>query len=67
MKDNYWIEIKCPTVKGKKYRTIAFRGTQEQVRQLVEDQKRKLHDKGHVNVVARYYKVDTMTYMGEIR
>ena len=66
MKYNWWIEIKCPTVKGKKYRTIAFRGTEEQVRQFVEDQKHKLHDKGHVNVVARYYKVDAMTYMGEI-
>ena len=66
MKDNWWIEIKCPTVKGKKYRTIAFRGTEEQVRQFVEEQKHKLHDKGYVNVVARYYKVDAMTYMGEI-
>ena len=66
MKDNWWIEIKCPTVKGKKYRTIAFRGTEEQVRQLVEDQKRKLHDKGHVNVSTRYYRIDAMTYMGEI-
>ena len=66
MKDNWWIEIKCPTVKGKKYRTIAFRGTEEQVRQLVEDQKRKLRDKGHVNVSARYYKVDALTYMGSL-
>lgn len=60
MKDNWWIEIKCPTVKGKKYRTIAFRGTEEQVRQLVEDQKRKLHDKGHVNVSVKIFKVDDM-------
>lgn len=60
MKDNYWIEIKCPTVRGKKSRTIAFRGTEEQVRQLVEDQKRKLHDKGHVNVSVKIFKVDDM-------
>ena len=60
MKDNWWIEIKCPTVKGKKYRTIAFRGTEEQVRQLVETQKRKLHDKGHVNVSIKIFKVDDM-------
>lgn len=66
MKDNWWIEIKCPTVKGKKYRTIAFRGTEEQVRQLVEDQKRKLHDKGHVNVVVSLHRIDAMTYMGKI-
>ena len=66
MKDNWWIEIKCPTVKGKKYRTIAFRGTEEQVRQFVEDQKQKLHDQGHVNVSARYYRIDAMTYMGKI-
>ena len=66
MKDNWWIEIKYPTVKGKKYRTIAFRGTEEQVRQFVEEQKHKLHDKGHVNVSARYYRIDTMTYMGKI-
>lgn len=32
VKDNWWIEIKCPTVKGKKYRTIAFRGTEEQAK-----------------------------------
>lgn len=60
MKDNWWIEIKCPTVKGKKYHTIAFRGTEEQVRQLVEDQKRKLHDKGHVNVSVKIFKVGDM-------
>lgn len=66
MKDNWWIEIKCPTVKGKKYRTIAFRGTEEQVRQFVEGQKQKLHDKGHVNVVASLYRIDSMTYMGKI-
>lgn len=66
MKFNWWIEINNPTVRGKKSRTIAFRGTEEQVRQLVEDQKRKLHDKGHVNVSARYFRIDTMTYMGEI-
>ena len=61
MKDNWWIEIKCSTVKGKKYRTIAFRGTEEQVRQFVEDQKRKLHDKGHVNVSVKIFKVDDMS------
>lgn len=60
MKDNWWIEIKCPTVKGKKYRTIAFRGTEEQARRFVEDQKRKLHDKGHVNVSVKIFKVDDM-------
>lgn len=66
MKYNWWIEIKSPTIRGKKSRTIAFRGTEEQVRQFVEDQKQKLHDKGHVNVSARYYKVDSMTYMRKI-
>lgn len=66
MKDNWWIEIKCPTVKGKKYRTIAFRGTEEQARALAENQKIKLRDKGHVNVVASLYRIDTMTYMGKI-
>jgi len=60
VKDNWWIEIKCPTVKGKKYRTIAFRGTEEQARRFVEDQKRKLHDKGHVNVSVKIFKVDDM-------
>ena len=60
MKYNWWIEIKCPTVKGKKYRTIAFRGTEEQVRQFVEEQKHKLHDKGHVNVSVKIFKVDNM-------
>ena len=66
MKDNWWIEIKCPTVKGKKYRTIAFRGTEEQAKMLAQSVKNKLHDKGHVNVSARYYRIDAMTYMGEI-
>ena len=64
MKDNYWIEIKCPTFRG--YRTIAFRGTEEQAKTLAQSVKSKLHDKGHVNVSARYYRIDTMTYMGEI-
>ena len=66
MKDNWWIEIKCPTVKGKKYRTIAFRGTEEQAIALAQSVKNKLRDKGHVNVSARYYRIDAMTYMGEI-
>ena len=66
VKDNWWIEIKCPTVKGKKYRTIAFRGTEEQAIALAQSVKSKLHDKGHVNVSARYYRIDTMTYMGKI-
>lgn len=66
MKDNWWIEIKCPTVKGKKYRTIAFRGTEEQAIALAQSVKDKLHDKGHVNVVASLYRIDSMTYMGKI-
>ena len=66
MNDNYWIEIKCPTVKGKKYRTIAFRGTEEQAKVLAQSVKSKLHDKGHVNVVASLYRINSMTYMGKI-
>jgi hypothetical protein len=66
VKDNWWIEIKCPTVKGKKYRTIAFRGTEEQAKTLAQSVKNKLHDKGHVNVVASLHRIDTMTYMGKI-
>lgn len=66
MKDNWWIEIKSPTVKGRKYRTIAFRGTEEQARVLAQSVKSKLHDKGHVNVVASLYRIDSMTYMGKI-
>lgn len=65
MKFNWWIEIQSQA--GKRFRsTRAFRGTEEQVRQFVENQTRNLHDKGHVNVSARYYRIDTMTYMGEI-
>ena len=64
MKDNWWIEIKCPTFRG--YRTIAFRGTEEQAKMLAQSVKNKLHDKGHVNVSARYYKVDALTYMGSL-
>ena len=60
MKDNWWIEIKCPTVKGKKYRTIAFRGTGEQAKMLSQSMKDKLHDKGHVNVSVKIFKVDDM-------
>jgi hypothetical protein len=60
VKDNYWIEIKCPTVKGKKYRTIAFRGTREQAKMLAQSVKNKLHDKGHVNVSVKIFKVDEM-------
>jgi hypothetical protein len=60
VKDNYWIEIKCPTVKGKKYRTIAFRGTEEQAKMLAQSEKNKLHDKGHVNVSVKIFKVDNM-------
>ena len=61
MKFNWWIEIKCPTVKGKKYRTIAFRGTEEQARVLAQSVKDKLHDKGHVNVSVKIFKVDDMS------
>lgn len=60
MKDNWWIEIKCPTVKGKKYRTIAFRGTEEQARAFAKNQKEKLIEKGHVNVSVKIFKVDDM-------
>ena len=66
MKYNWWIEIQSQAGKLHKY-TRAFRGTEEQVRRFVESQKQKLHDKGHVNVSAKYYRIDTMTYMGEIR
>lgn len=66
MKDNWWIEIKCPTVKGKKYHTIAFRGTEEQAEAHAQSVKNKLRDKGHVNVSARYCRIDAMTYMGKI-
>ena len=66
MKFNWWIEINSQA--GKQFRsTRAFRGTEEQVRRFVESQKQKLHDKGHVNVSAKYYRIDTMTYMGKIR
>ena len=66
MKYNWWIEIQSQA--GKLYKsTRAFRGTEEQVRRFVESQKQTLHGKGHVNVSARYYRIDTMTYMGEIR
>ena len=61
MKDNWWIEIKCPTVKGKKYRTIAFRGTEEQAEVLAKSQKEKLIEKGHVNVSVKIFKVDDMS------
>ena len=65
MKYNWWIEIQSQA--GKLYKsTRAFRGTEEQVGAFIESQKRKLRDKGHVNVSARYYRIDTMTYMGEI-
>lgn len=60
MKDNWWIEIKCPTVKGKKYRTIAFRGTEEQAKTFAKTQKEKLIEKGHVNVSVKIFKVDDM-------
>ena len=60
MKDNYWIEIKCPTVKGKKYRTIAFRGSGEQAKTFAKTQKEKLIEKGHVNVSVKIFTVDDM-------
>ena len=60
MKDNWWIEIKCPTVKGKKYRTIAFRGTQEQAIEYAKSEKEKYLEKGHVNVSVKIFKVDDM-------
>ena len=59
MKYNWWIEIQSQAGKLHKY-TRAFRGTEEQVRQFVEDQKHKLHDKGHVNVSVKIFKVDDM-------
>ena len=60
MKDNWWIEIKCPTVQGKKYHTIAFRGTEEQAEVLAQSVKNKLRDKDHVNVSVKIFKVDDM-------
>lgn len=60
MKYNFWIEIKNPTVRGKKSRTIAFRGTEEQAKVLAQSVKDKLHDKGHVNVSVKIFKVDDM-------
>lgn len=60
MKDNWWIEIKSPTVKGKKYRTIAFCGTQEQAIEYAKNEKTKYIEKGHVNVSVKIFKVDDM-------
>ena len=63
MKDNWWIEIKCPTVKGKKYHTIAFRGTEEQAKALAKSQKEKLIEKGHVNVSVILLRVSDMLFV----
>ncbi len=65
MKYNWWIEIQSQAGKLHKY-TRAFRGTEEQAKMLAQSVKNKLHDKGHVNVVASLYRIDTMTYMGKI-
>ena len=65
MKFNWWIEINSQA--GKRFRsTRAFRGTEEQARAFAENQKRRLLDKGHVNVVASLHRIESMTYMGKI-
>lgn len=58
MKDNYWIEIKSPTVRGKKKQTIAIRCSEGEAVKHAQNLKRGYVERGHVNVSVKVFEAD---------